>query len=251
MSETEQSHSLFGRRWRRGSLAIALGTLVAFAASQSACDKINELTGKSSDKADKDDDKKKKKKDDDEDEETEEEPSASAAPSSSAPVADAGAEDAATDAEEEEEEGEEEEEEEEEEEATNASEIKRYDDEVPQGGTVRLKVPFKARQAADLSSKEVASLAPGTLINLKASHSNWMLIEYPSGVGELSMGWIELKSRNDSKSVEEAKPPPDSPLVKKDAGKDGGKRDAGKRDGGRRDGGRRRDGGIKLQFPKK
>ncbi|NUO49254.1 MAG: hypothetical protein HOV80_10400, partial [Polyangiaceae bacterium] len=58
-------------------------------------------------------------------------------------------------------------------------------------------------------------------------------------VGELSMGWIELKSRNDKNSVEDAKPQPDSPLVKKDAG---AKKDAGtKKDGGtKRDGGRRR-----------
>lgn len=49
-------------------------------------------------------------------------------------------------------------------------------------------------------------LAPGTLINLKGSHGNWMLIEWPSGVGQLSPGWIELRA-NDSR-VAEATPAP-------------------------------------------
>ncbi|HMQ23945.1 MAG TPA: hypothetical protein PKE00_15755, partial [Planctomycetota bacterium] len=49
--------------------------LVGLAASQNACDKINELTGKSSDKAEKE---KKKKKDDEEEEEEEEETTATA-----------------------------------------------------------------------------------------------------------------------------------------------------------------------------
>jgi hypothetical protein len=221
---------------------LILGTLAAFAASQTSCDKLNELTGKSSDKAEKDDGekKKKKKKDDDETEEEDDQaPTASAtASASAAPEADAGPTDAGDDAaaaaddaavEEEEEDSD----------ATNADTITRYDDEVPQGGTVRLKVPFKAYQAADITSKELASLAIGTFVNLKASHSNWMLIEYPSGIAELSLGWIQLKNRYDKTAVEDAQAPPDSALSRpKDAA-------------GRKDGGKKRDGGLRLRFPRR
>lgn len=84
--------------------------------------------------------------------------------------------------------------------------VAQYDDMVPQGGTKRTLQNFTVFQAADPGSTVLTRLAPGTLINLKGSHGNWMLIEWPSGVGQLSLGWIELRA-NDSR-VAEATPAP-------------------------------------------
>jgi hypothetical protein len=192
-----------------GAALVSLGVLFAFSATTTGCDKINELTGKGSSGETKK--KKKKKKDSDESEsESEAETEASAEPSASASAsaaptatetADAGtppAEDAGTP------------------EPTVKDEVTHYPDEIPQGGTVRLKVVKKVYQAADIMSKELGSLAPGTFINLKTSHAEWMLIEWPSGVGELSLGWIQLK-RYDKAAAEEATPPPDSGLIHPDA----------------------------------
>lgn len=75
---------------------------------------------------------------------------------------------------------------------------------VPQSGTKRLLQGFTVFQALDVNSKVLTRLGPGTLINLKGSCSNWMLIEWPSGVGQLSLGWIELR-QNDSR-VTQANP---------------------------------------------
>jgi hypothetical protein len=72
-----------------------------------------------------------------------------------------------------------------------------YPNMTPMGGTVRLLQPFTVHQAADLASPVLSSVGVGTFVNLKGSFSNWMLIEYPSGVGQLSPGWIELRSIND------------------------------------------------------
>jgi hypothetical protein len=120
-----------------------------------------------------------------------------------------------------------------------AGEIARYPDEVPMGGTKKTLVSFTIYQAADQSSPVVSRIGPGTFINLKASHSSWMLIEYPSGVGQLSPGWINL-DRHDSTKVQDSAPV-DAGVVKDaaadtgapDAGKDAAPADAGKTDGGR------------------
>lgn len=71
-------------------------------------------------------------------------------------------------------------------------EVKRYaDKEVPETGTVRvLKVDTKVFKEADISSAVLATLSRGTLVNRKARFSTFTLIEYPSGVGELSPGWV-------------------------------------------------------------
>ncbi|MCC6557300.1 MAG: hypothetical protein IT372_30485 [Polyangiaceae bacterium] len=75
---------------------------------------------------------------------------------------------------------------------------------VPQGGTKRILQNFTVYQSPDPASKKLTGLATGTLINLKGSCGNWMLIEWPSGVGQLSPGWIELRL-NDSRAAEDTK----------------------------------------------
>ena len=78
-------------------------------------------------------------------------------------------------------------------------EVATYPNMVQQGGTVRLLQPFQVRQAADPNSKLLTGLAAGTLVDLKGSYGNWMMIMWPSGVGQLSPGWIELRSVTDNR----------------------------------------------------
>lgn len=76
-------------------------------------------------------------------------------------------------------------------------EVASYPGMTPESGrTVRLLQPFVVHQAAENSSPTLSKLGVGTLVNLKGSYSNWMLIEWPSGVGQLSPGWIELRSND-------------------------------------------------------
>jgi hypothetical protein len=84
-------------------------------------------------------------------------------------------------------------------------EVATYPNQIPQGGTKITRVSFQVRQAADPNSKLLTTLGPGTAINLKASFSSWMLIDWPSGVGQLSPGWINL-DRNDASKVADAPP---------------------------------------------
>lgn len=82
--------------------------------------------------------------------------------------------------------------------AAGSGEVASYPTQTPAGGTVRLLRSFQVYQAADPASKLLGGLAAGTLVDLKASFSNWMLIMWPSGVGQLSPGWIQLPNINDS-----------------------------------------------------
>ena len=73
-------------------------------------------------------------------------------------------------------------------------EIKRYGaDEIAETGSVRIKATAKVFREADSASEAIISLAAGTLVNRKARMAAFTLIEYPSGVGELSPGWIETR----------------------------------------------------------
>jgi hypothetical protein len=71
-------------------------------------------------------------------------------------------------------------------------EVKRYGDkETEESGTVRVKYQnAKVYNEADMTTDHIATLNAGTLVNRKARFSNWLLIDYPSGVGELSPGWV-------------------------------------------------------------
>jgi hypothetical protein len=75
------------------------------------------------------------------------------------------------------------------------SSVAAYPDEVPLGTvTVELREEFTVHQAADLTSPVVAHVGKGEYVNCKATHSNWMKIEYPSGPGQLSPGWVDLRN---------------------------------------------------------
>lgn len=74
-------------------------------------------------------------------------------------------------------------------------EVAHYPDEVPMGTvTVELLRDFAVHQAADLNSPVLTHVGRGVMINVKATHSNWMLIEYPSAVATMSPGWIDLRN---------------------------------------------------------
>ncbi|MBI4700230.1 MAG: hypothetical protein HY744_03520 [Deltaproteobacteria bacterium] len=69
-----------------------------------------------------------------------------------------------------------------------------YPNMIPQRETVRLLRNFTVYAAADPNSRKITGLAVGTLVNLKASYGGeWMLIDWPSGVGQLSPGWIQVR----------------------------------------------------------
>jgi hypothetical protein len=79
--------------------------------------------------------------------------------------------------------------------AAPKNEVARYPDEVPMGTvTVELLRDFSVHQAADLTSPILTHVGRGVMINVKATHSNWMLIEYPSAVATMSPGWIDLRN---------------------------------------------------------
>lgn len=69
-----------------------------------------------------------------------------------------------------------------------------YPTQVNMGSTTRQALQsFTVKQAADGNSATIGHVSVGTWINIKASYSNWYLIEFPTGVGQLSPGWIELR----------------------------------------------------------
>ena len=77
--------------------------------------------------------------------------------------------------------------------------VKRYGDkEQDESGTVRVKLAnAKVYKEADETTDHVTTLSFGTLVNRKARYGTWMLVDYPSGVGELSPGWILTKHLED------------------------------------------------------
>jgi hypothetical protein len=79
---------------------------------------------------------------------------------------------------------------------TDKKEVKRYGDkEQEEKGTVRIKIAMtKVYNEADDSTDFIATLSRGTLVNRKARYGNWMLVDWPSGPGELSPGWVATKS---------------------------------------------------------
>lgn len=124
----------------------------------------------------------------------------------------------------------------------SSSAVATYPDMVVQSGTKQLLQPFTVYQAADTSSPVLSHVSVGQWINLKGSHGNWMLIEWPSGVGQMSPGWIELRGGvNDTRlsqtppaAVDAGAPPivdAGTPIVDAGAPKDAGTTAV---DGGRR-----------------
>jgi hypothetical protein len=79
--------------------------------------------------------------------------------------------------------------------SAKSDDVKRYGDkEKDESGTVRvIYANAKVYNEADESTRHIATLSLGTLVNRKARYGNWMLVDWPSGVGELSPGWILAK----------------------------------------------------------
>lgn len=82
--------------------------------------------------------------------------------------------------------------------APTGKEVKRYPNETPVGNaTVRAVVPFNVYREADLQSEKLAGIAQGTFVNVRSTYQNWILVDYPSGVGEMSPGWAPIPNIND------------------------------------------------------
>jgi hypothetical protein len=85
------------------------------------------------------------------------------------------------------------------------NEVKRYPNETPVGNaTVRAVVPFNVYREADLQSERLGGIAAGTFVNVMATYSNWILVEWPSGVGELSPGWAPIPNIYDKRLAQAA-----------------------------------------------
>jgi hypothetical protein len=74
-------------------------------------------------------------------------------------------------------------------------EVKRYSDkETVQTGTARiLEDGVKVFNEADDKTADVATLDKGLLVFRLASIPDWELVEFPSGVGKVSPGWVQSK----------------------------------------------------------
>ncbi len=103
-------------------------------------------------------------------------------------------------------------------------EVKRYPDkEQTDSGTVRVLINnLRVYDDADENGTLLTTLNRGTLVNRKARMGNWLLIDYPSGVGELSPGWVMATSNyykveKDVKPEEVAKQDAAAPAAKQDA----------------------------------
>lgn len=94
-----------------------------------------------------------------------------------------------------------------------AGAVATYPDMVTQSGTKQLLQPFTVYQAADTASPVLAHVSVGQWINLKGSHANWMLIDWPSGVGQMSPGWIELRGGASDSRLAQSPPVPTTPVV--------------------------------------
>jgi trimeric autotransporter adhesin len=73
--------------------------------------------------------------------------------------------------------------------------VKRYSDkETTQTGTARiLEDAVKVFNEADDKTADVATLDKGLLVFRLASIPDWELVEFPSGVGKVSPGWVQSK----------------------------------------------------------
>jgi hypothetical protein len=115
----------------------------------------------------------------------------------------------------------------------DASEVKTYPNQIPASGTYRLLRSFYVYAEADTNSKKLGGVGEGTIIHLKATLGQYLLIEWPSGPGVMSPGWIQVAiagNRPDPTVVTEVHDL-DAGVV--DAGiVDAGKVDAGKVDAG-------------------
>ena len=98
--------------------------------------------------------------------------------------------------------------------APAAGEVASYPTQVNMGSTTRQTLQaFTVKQAADNTSATIGRVSVGTWINIKASYSNWFLIEFPTGVGQLSPGWIELRGGVSDPRLNQNTTPAPTPTV--------------------------------------
>jgi len=108
--------------------------------------------------------------------------------------------------------------------AAASDEVKTYPNQTPAGGTYRLLRSFYVYQEADTNSKKLGGVGEGTIIHLKASLGQYLLIEWPSGPGVMSPGWIQVTVRGNR---------PDPTLIDEVREVDAGVVDAGIVDAGK------------------
>ena len=87
--------------------------------------------------------------------------------------------------------------------ALGEGEVAQYPNMTPASGTRVLNQGFSVFQSADRTSKQLGSLSAGTWVDLKGSLGNWILINWPCGVGKLCPGWVEA-TVNDRRMQPEA-----------------------------------------------
>jgi hypothetical protein len=80
------------------------------------------------------------------------------------------------------------------------NEVATFADMIPQSGTRRVLQPLTVRQAPDPNAAVLTRLSVGQLVDLKGSRGAWMMVMWPSGVGQLSPGWVDL-SINDPRAA--------------------------------------------------
>lgn len=98
--------------------------------------------------------------------------------------------------------------------APAAGEVSSYPTQVNMGSITRQTLQsFTVKQAADNNSATIGHVSNGTWINIKASYSNWFLIEFPTGVAQLSPGWIELRGGVSDPRLNQAPKPVASTVV--------------------------------------
>lgn len=60
----------------------------------------------------------------------------------------------------------------------------------PASGTVTALKNLDIHEKPDESSKNIGGIIPGTWVNLLGVKQNWLCIDYPTGPGKLSPGWV-------------------------------------------------------------
>jgi len=68
--------------------------------------------------------------------------------------------------------------------------VARYPDMIRISGTYVLNKTYHVYQAADLTSSKLTRLAPGILVNGLYHYGSWIMVDWPSGPGQLAPGWI-------------------------------------------------------------
>jgi hypothetical protein len=89
-----------------------------------------------------------------------------------------------------------------------ANEVKTYPNQIAASGTYRLLRSFFVYQEADTNSKRLGGVGEGTIIHLKATLGQWLLIEWPSAPGTMSPGWVQVAvhgNRPDPTMVDEVR----------------------------------------------